>query len=560
MKMNKRNKLFAFFFVLIIFLVVLSIFSWFFFIRPITTYELANRHFESGDSVELTGTITGIEKINTSYGPMTLLKLDKPIPYRWGIPSDDYFLCYLIGNNSKEYEIDDQIHVTLHFEEYQFNGNKIVTAKELYSPLFLPTSIATALDAFSFFAGFELIFHSVDENGNVMYEIFTPNGDQYFLDIFNVSLLKGEEYSDDAVYDHVTEKNFFQKEYVSVTSCYQDNERIDFMDSLENGVSQNALIRYTDLNSNGLLDDHDLFTVNITPTADEYKIDSYLLLIGTEDLSLENIASGVKYIFNWYKGAFEQLEPRYIFSEEYTKSVALTYVSHDENGNFVDTTVKISRVRLDGGHPYTQYYFLLTVNDTIYYHNQYNHYQLSEGSISIDENISVEYIDADNNTLLDVDDLFIIRGLKNQSYVKLILFDDETYGDMIAKLNWIVGHGYIKGNVPTIYFKKEKLIPGSENIYQLNVSVAYQHPILALNSTLRVSLYQDSVLILDNVIVKAGVVGSYNGNRLSFVDADNDSYLSTDDYFTVECESNVIYEIKFPSLFGTYSSHSLVHS
>jgi hypothetical protein len=557
--MSKRRRLLVVLTIVIAALVMVSFFYWFVFLRPIKTYELANNVFESGQSVDLAGIITDVEQINTSYTPMTLLQVGNNIPYQPGGPSSSFFCC-LIGDISKEHKINDQIQQTLHFEEYYFNGIPINTAGELYSPLFfLPTEIAETIDAVSFFIGFELLLKSIDGQGTTTYEIFTKNNDTYPLDMFNATLLECDKSSNGTTYDHVTAERLFQNEYLSAASGYSNNEKIDFMPSLTDGVSQKNVLHFIDLNANDLLDDHDLFTVYIPPTGDEHRLETYFLIIGGEEMGTITIAGGVKYIINWYNGAFEHREPRNIFSEQdYTKPVSLTYASNKENGTFIDTTITISQTRLQGGHPYTKYYFLLTVDDTEYYHDYYNRHQVSEGTVSINENITITYSDTNTNDLLDGDDMFIINGVENQSYVQLMLFDDETYGNELIRLTWIAGHGYIKGNIPRIDVEKKTLIPESDNIYQLNISVEYYHPVLALNSTVRVSLFQDSQVILDNVLVKDGVIESYHDANLSFVDADNDSFLSTNDYFKIECKSPGSYKLKFPSLFGTYSSHTFV--
>jgi hypothetical protein len=286
-----------------------------------------------------------------------------------------------------------------------------------------------------------------------------------------------------------------------------------------------------------------------------------MLLIGAEDMGTIHIAGGVKYIINWYKGVFEHIEPRNIFYDlDYTKPVSLSYVSHKENETFIDTTIKIAQTRLKGGHPYTQYYFILTIDDTEYFHDQNNCHHLSLGTIPIKENISIQYKDKNKNGLLDVGDVFIIKGVENQSYARLTLYcDDEKYGNELVRLNWMTGHGYIKGNIPRIDIEEKILLPDSENIYQLNVSVEYHHPVLALNSTVQVSLFQDSELFLDNIIIKDGMIGFSKNYTLSFVDVDNDSFLSTNDYFKIECKSPGVYRFNFPSIFGIYTSYTLVH-
>lgn len=488
--------------------------------------------FQPGDTYNLEGTITNVEKINTSYGQVTLLTLDKFLEmdekYGWNFPS--------IVDDSKEYKIGDQFSKTLLFEEYRFNDNKIVTAKELWGSLLsIPTSIGIVTDAISFSNGFRLILKSTDASGTTEYEVFTPNGDSYPLKLLNASLRIGNKNQIDKICSQITSYVFFMGEYFFASEDLKDNEEVDFLESLDNYNSSKGMIQFIDKNSNCQLDDYDIFKVNILPTDDERILETYILSIGFGTGPFSHITGGSKHIINWYKGPYER---------QYNKRLALSYVQSIEN-EIQNTTIRVSRIEMDECLSYNQYDFF--VQD---YHGQTigNCYGTIEYGSVVKDGITVEYIDTNKNKLLDVNDLFLIKGLENQTEYRFVL-KDKKFNDRIGSINWIVGYGQVVGRIPDIELTNNGEISGSENEYKIDVSVPYWHSEFALNKTLRLSLTKDSELILDNVSIHDGDVGLYNGKNISFFDANNDSYLSANDYFVLEGEDNLTYEIELFMLF-----------
>lgn len=537
---KKKKKILIIGAIIAVILIIFSTSVWYVFrtSEPKTISELLDRKFKPGETIDIEGTITKIEKYNTSYAPLTLLTLDN---------NNSSGIYKFLGDNEKHYEIGDKFQTTLHFEEYQFNGNKIITAKELYSTILLsPASIGIVVDAISFKAGFELLLTSIDGNGTIQYEVFTPNGDVFPLNMFNVSLRKGKSSQSDKRYDHKNVQELFAIEYVYLSGGYLDNKEVDFMESLEDNVSRNGSIQFIDKNKNGLLDDYDIFKVYISSTDNEYNIESYFLNIGGSMSGYLNIASGCKYIINWYKGAYGWLD---------LQRLALSYVSTEENGTLMDTTIRVSRICIDNDISFNQYNFSFEGIGNVYHVHSEN--DVSEGIVNIGGNISIEYIDKNKNMLLDADDIFIIRGLKNQTHATFEVFDKKARTRIMepqwivsyGNLQWIVGYGHLAGRIPYIKLEKKGLVPESENKYQIDVFVPYWHSVLALNSTIRLSLTKDSEPILSDISIFNGIIGSYNGKNITFYDMDNDSYLSTNDYFIMECEVNSTYDLEISLLF-----------
>lgn len=536
--MNKRNKILVISSIIVAVIVIMSMFYIYVLSGPLTVDELASRHFEPGDVVDLVGNIAEIEEFNTNYGLFYQITLE-------GID----LLPFMLDTN-KEYCVGDEIQITLHFEEIQFKGNKFLAAKEFPQHIIFPNMLRSAVDAISFTYGIYLKQTSTDGKGNTQYEVFTCDEEGYPLDLFNVNLGKNEvefnasNYLNDLWEDSDPDfikplVSYIRTEYVFVSgwigSVGEDGKAVDFMEPLEDGVSGNGSIEFIDMNTNGLIDDHDIFNVYIPPTPDENTFDTYFLTIGCG----YDFAGGYKYILNWYNGTFEG----YSETDDKRNLLALSYVSDEINGSLVDTTLRVSRNIIGEPQPYNDYNFSLTSGWG------YIEYPISEGVTTLDDGVSVEYIDSNKNTLLDVDDLFIIRGLENQTSVELSIHSVSTYA-LVVHYDFIVGYGPILGNLPEITLENKGLLAESGNQYQVNVSVPFRHPELALNKTLKLSLSQDTLVLLKNIYLIDGVIGSYDGKNITFVDADNDSYLSTNDYFVVDCASDSTYLLELSLLFG----------
>jgi hypothetical protein len=510
--------------ILVIAIIVVSMSLWYFLTRPVTLMEVANREFNPGDTIDVAGTITNIEKYNTTYGPLTLLTLDD-----YENVSEIY---KLVADSEKDYGIGDYYQTTLHFEEYEYNGDRIVTAKELYYTYLMPVAIAIMLEQVSFASGFQLVQVSTDGNGMAEYEVFTRNGDKFPLDMFNVSMEKWVG-SLKMTYTHKTSLNLFANEYFFLSGGCRGCEKVDSMESLEDYTSENESIEYVDVNHNNLLDDNDVFRVNIPPTLDEYTINSYYLTVGG-DWEEPNIAAGVKYLINWHKGFYEWYE---------IDNIGLSYVSEEKNGTLVDTTLEVSKIEREISLPFDQYNFSLHYD----YTGDLPHYEPSkevvEGIITINESISVEYDDANKNAKLDVEDRFIIRGLKNQTTALLILLDPTS--SRVAEIEWIAGYGHIIGRLPEIDFDEGVLISGNPNQYRINATVPYWHPQLLANSTMKLLVSTSSSDIEPaDVLVEDGVKKNYGGINVTFFDADKDTYLSTNDYFKIECDPGTTYHFR----------------
>ena len=522
---NKKRSVIA---LLIIFIIISSGYYWYIFIKPITFEDLFFRKFEPGDKIELTGEIRDIQKYNTTYGPITTVLLDDCGYYFFS----DIFS--LVTKNDKEYRIGDNYQTTLHFNEYRFNKNKFVTAEELFGTYLLcPILIQDVVNSVSFIAGIGLKSISMDGEGTTQYEVITPNGDAIPLDL-SVSLRKG--ISNQKQYDHRNSVLLYGNEYIDLSNNYDPGIEIDHMTSLRDNLSINKSIHFIDKNSNGLLDDYDILEVKIPPTTNKYSIESYLLQIGGYKID-RSFASGVKYIINWYKGQIEA-EPR-------IQQLSLRYISAEVQNDTVDTKVLVARTLTNEDVKFNKCLYGLYLGTKTEYGPQLYDYEekIIEGTTYLGDNIFIEYVNTNRNLVIDENDMFIIKGLKNQTIVKFEIIYES--GIRIGFLEWISGYNHLIGDFPRIRLKNSGLIEGTENLYRCDVEVDYWHPQLKLNSLLRIYVseneYDDETFEFP---YHSGVMTQYNGINVTYFDNDNDSYISTDDYFVIECPPESRYYFK----------------
>src|SRR2546427_532732 len=158
---------------------------WEVFVRPRSLAEVYGfDHWSPGSTVTVVGTITSIERQNTSYGPAVYLGLDGG-PGCAGVPS-------VASDPTAKYAIGARFQTTLHFQRYTINGDPAVSAPELQCPF--PSglrAIGTVLDAGSLYAGrLFLVYNGTESNGTVHYEIVTANGAAYPPDTLPATLRK----------------------------------------------------------------------------------------------------------------------------------------------------------------------------------------------------------------------------------------------------------------------------------------------------------------------------------------------------------------------------------
>src|SRR3989442_13140612 len=104
----------------------------------------AMSHLSAGAQISLQGTITGVARENTSYGPRVYLQLDHSAVC--GRPSTGDVL----GDPNAPYRIGDSYGTTLHLQSFTINGDPAVGTPQLVCPFpALERAIGEVIDAVS---------------------------------------------------------------------------------------------------------------------------------------------------------------------------------------------------------------------------------------------------------------------------------------------------------------------------------------------------------------------------------------------------------------------------
>jgi len=365
---------------------------------------------KSGDEFTIEGKIASVDYMNTTYGTFPIVYLDSIIDILEdaNILDDGIYnslsheslpdILGIFGNLDEEYHAGDNFKTTLHFEKFRING----------------------------------------------YEVFSWNGNSYPMDSVNMTLIKtrlNDTYSDGILFSEAANNiiSVFAQQYMSLSGS--DGSTVDFMDSLENKVSQNGTIEFVDMNNNDLLDDGDIFNVHILPTSNETAFHTYLLSLGNAINDGYTPICTVNCIVEWYSGSISDTNERRV--------VVLSHVSDEQNGSSVDTAIEILRTIPGEGYPSDMYFLRLGLDN-----NMYDAFRLAERVTNLDENISVEYVDSNSNSLLDIGDFIIVHGLYNDSHAEVMFFkarktageDNATFtpdNNIIGYIRWTVGDTHV---------------------------------------------------------------------------------------------------------------------
>lgn len=521
---------------IVVILISASVFSvWYLFVRPISIDELAMRDLviKDGDVIKVGGRISNVERLNTTYGEITVLTLN-------GSELSESAFKF-IGNNSRTYHIGDYFTTTLHFQNYTFNNKTVITAPELYFPfMYLFNAIQTVSSAVSFSTGFGFVSAGSDSNG-MTYKVFGTDNGSYPLTMLNLSLRKStftHNYS--GVPDNLKNGSpgafsnaifITAREYMNVNDAFRWCDEIDYMASLSND-SQNGLVEFTDANSDNLFDDGDMFRINIPPTDDIHTIETYFLCIqgpGVDIYGMDNyqgLFRTEKYIVNWYDGPYELKN-----GDSTLNYLALSYVSDRFINGTYESIIEVTGVT----NPVVMRYDNCVFRVTLYkrnsawdpYGNDYFDGPFSEDGVTDEKTgATVRFIDSNNNSLVDAGDFVGVSGLENGTAAELWI--NHNTKQPSGRIQWYAGYGHVSGNMPDISLNNSK--DGDQCV--VSVGVPYWHPELEFNRTVRFSLKNSSGYIIENQTLEDGRISSGPLN-VTFADADENRYLSDGDYFVL---------------------------
>ncbi len=512
------------------------------FIRPRTIAEVfAFEHFQPGTSVAVQGTITGIYRENTTYGPRVALQLDhstgcNPIGLTTGFDTGQVF-----GDPNATYSIGQTFQTTLHFQSYTINGDPAVSAPELACPF--PTgftSLRNLWDLISRIQGILLLYNGSMPGGWQDYRILTRNGEAYNLSTLPVTLERCERVvGTTARFPPGSAVDSAASWGVLLTILTYEaagggpsifSPLADRMASLRDGTSVNGSLRFIDANADGMLDNGDRFDIRLPPTTASNAWATYLLQIGAANVSYSGSA---RILINGPQGPLEALLSSQL------PMVDLAYAG-SQPGPPLQTTVQVASVRIGPPLPLAATRYQLTGQTGS--GGFFNLFGNLTSLPTTTDGMTISFTDENGDNLLDAGDRFTVTGAANQTDLSLSFLGPVG---LAGRIDWISGFGSILGQVPRPTFTVQGHGP-----WRIGVGVPSWSPELAFNRTLRVTLFDNGQAVLTNVSLVNGTLGTFADGSLDFTDADRDSYLSTGDYFTLSATVPNQYQIEITAFFG----------
>src|SRR3989454_1599027 len=489
--------------------------AWEVFVRPRSLAEVYGfGHWSPGSAFTIVGTITSIERQNTSYGPEVYLGLDGG-PGCAGVPS-------VASDPTAKYAIGARFQTTLHFQRYTINGDPAVSAPELQCPF--PSglrAIGTVLDAGTLYAGRLFLVHTgTESNGTVHYEVVTAKGAAYAPTPLPATLRKSTPLQgSDPILPAGAPIDSFARwidfgglQYLGALGAYSEFPIVDEMSSLAAGISRNGSLRFVDANRNGLVDDGDRLDVNLAATGSPTTWDTYQLIIGGFFAAPETYVSCTRFIRDGPMGPLDVP-----LTERRDAHVKLHYA-----GDTVGTTYT-SRIDVRSGFGPAP-----ALSDVRFFaqaEGSSGNGTLSNLPIILSNGVLLSLADANGNGRLDSGDMFRAAGLSNRTSVTLSLAQGNT---SVGDIFWVVGYGEPIGRVPTLTFTTQ-----GTNPWRATANLPFWSPELALNRTLHASLLGNGIWVLTNVSLSSGTLGTFANGTLALTDSDGDGSLSTRDVFTV---------------------------
>lgn len=534
-------------------LVTAGFFVWWGFLRPRTIAEVFGfDHFQPGTSVTVQGTVTGIYRENTSYGPKVALQLDGGTQLdkyaQLGYYSPCNWTGQVFGDPNATYAIGQTFQTTLHFEDYTINGDPAVWAPELACPFPLTLkSIQAVEDIVSRVAGLTLAHNSTRSGGWVEYSIFTANAARYNLSVLPVTLRKSAPVqkgnpvfpTGSAVDSSLRWVTLSEIQYVGLLGSSRVFPIVDEMGSLADGTSINGSLQYIDTNRDHLLDDGDRLDIRLPPTSSANTWDTYVVEVGGMFFANRTYVAAMHFILN---GPGGPVEPSL---SGQPPMVDFAWVG-DQRGPPIQSTVRVTSLPIGPPLPLTAVRYSLTVDSSVTGYSQLSG-NLTSLPTTTTTGITLSFSDPNGDRLLDPGDRFTVTGAANQSDLSLWVFGPSGGG---GSIDWIVGYGSV-GRIPYLNFTAQGSSP-----WTIRANVPTWSPELAFNRTVRATLYENGSAVVTNASLVSGTLGTFGAGSLTFADADGDGYLSTGDYFTLTGNPGADYRLDLTFLFGA----DLVHA
>jgi len=498
----------------------------------------AMSHLAAGAQIPLQGTITGVARENTSYGPRVYLQLDHSTAC--GGPSSGDVL----GDPNASYRIGDSYGTTLHLQSFTINGDPAVWTPQLVCPFpALERAIGEVLDAVSVVDHVRLIYNGSDAGQWSHYEILTENGDGFRPDILPVVLLKARPVQgsnpelpaggpvDSAARFQTLAGLLYLEMSGAVGGPFFGFDVADRMLSLSAGTSSNGSLRFVDGNGNGLADSGDRIDVHLPSSVPSNTWNVYLLEVGDFSSAARTYVGGVHVILAGPGGPLEVPLP------DRTAPVIDFRYAGSTGGSLVNTTIEVSRVH--GAAP-----ALSIVQVSVTMGTETVATPLSGLPTTFPNGATLSFSDTNGDGRLDSGDRFTMQNIGNHTVIRLVL---QATNAMIGSGAWIAGWGPIVGDPPYwVTFQTQ-----GTNPWRATATVASWSPELALNRTLRATLTENGSPVLSNVTLANGTARAFANGTLTFTDADGDGFLSTGDFFSLQGNSADRYVLEVWYLFNS---------
>jgi hypothetical protein len=516
-KAATRKKIMAV--VLSLVIIIAGIGVWYFQFRAWSIEEVSNRVVGSqyapgfdeslaGRTITIAGRVTKIESYSTTFGLLSRVELD------------DFNLLTLVEWGDLSIKVGDSISREVHFEWGHFNDVHRVFSQQLDFPVIVPAiSIPTVMESVGCNSGICMVPRDDTSSNAVIIELFLSSGGAFPLGLFNATLGKGV--------------NSWTMEYIDVSKRYRDRPPVDFLASLEDGAGQNNNMTFVDANSNGMLDDHDYFETYLTRPSADSSVLTYLLTVNNLQATGDSVLEGICYIVMTNEGVFRISNPPEFMANPYHFG-RLQRISEYEASDGITTEIVVTDV---WGPP-------LSIDESgcrlmfEYYSPILECSNLVDGVVAIRGNISITFTDSDRDGYLNGGDYFIVNGLENWTEYTLgvIIYNGTQIG-----FKWTTGIGAHIASMPVIEWKSPAPLDQPTNrLFKIQIDRMYGIPGLAFDDPDRlmvVDLHMDGIPAFSARNLTEDFNNSSSGFNLTFIDADENGFINSGDYFI--CNSTV---------------------
>jgi hypothetical protein len=428
---SSKNRKIAAIIIVIILIQVSFIAVWYVYFRPWTIRDVANAcnvNFESmdsdlpylmdteeespsfshalaGNSEIVKGRITNIITHVTTLGPLTNYELD------------NFEYIHLIEWALPRYDVGDEIEKKVHFEWSHWNEDVNVYSPQLDFPaLITSTGIGLIMNKISLSRGLFLEVNQTESEGQVNISVFLPKGEGFPLELFNCSLRRGV--------------SSWMDDYRDASVGYRRNHVIDSMPSLLDGSGENNQVVFADANYNGILDDGDYFTFNLTEPEEDSGILTYILSIngGINTMGVD-VLSGLCYIIMTNIGVLEY------FSSSDERSAIYTYyrleiTSENRTDEGIDTIINVSQIIGEAQVISECDIHFLSESSS------YSGHPLNNLPLVRMDGLRIEFLDNNENGILDLGDQIILYNLRNLREYEFKL-SALPPGYILSQIRWV---------------------------------------------------------------------------------------------------------------------------